>query len=303
MSRTIQVMLEYFYPWTNSAGIYQARRAGYYAEAGLDVQIRLYDPFVGDTLTYLAAGQVDFGIFPTNRLFVLNERDPQVVGVAAINQRGMETIQTVRGKGIEKPADLAGKRIALNPTVRGLAMVRHLLRANGVDPDDWTIVDSGLHEVLAEEIAEGEFDATFGTYWAWDVLLDESLPAAERLIWPVDEIGAPKYLSYLLGTPRKLLDAEPELIRDFLAATRRGYLDVAADPASAQDLYATATPWVLPHIIEKSLPLIASSWLNDGAWGLQDDEYQDSYGNWLLANGILHRPGSWHEAYTNELVS
>jgi putative hydroxymethylpyrimidine transport system substrate-binding protein len=41
----IKVMLEYFYPWTNSAGIYLARRRGWYDEVGLDVECRTYDPF------------------------------------------------------------------------------------------------------------------------------------------------------------------------------------------------------------------------------------------------------------------
>jgi NitT/TauT family transport system substrate-binding protein len=295
-------MLEYYYPWTNSAGIYLARERGYYAERGLDVQIALHDPFVGDTLEYLKDGAVDFGIFPTNRLFVRREQGADVIGVAAINQRGMETIQTVRGKGIATPADLAGKRIALAPTVRGVAMVRHLLAANGADPDNWEIVDSGFRELLAEDIRDSDIDASFGTYWAWDVLLDNTVPDDERVIWPVDTIGAPPYLSYLLGALGAHVRDNPTLVRDFVAATRQGYLDAAAEPQAAAPLYAQAVPFLPEDVIGRSLPLIASTWLFEDQWGVQRDDYQDAYGRWLFDNDILRVPDSWSEAYTNAFV-
>ena len=132
----------------------------------------------------------------------------------------------MRGKGIDSLTDLAGKKIALAPTARGVAMVRHLLQANGIAPDNWTVIDSGFREVLAKEIRDSnEIDATFGTYWAWDVILDESLPDSERIIWPIDTIGAPLYLSYLLGALGKHVRQNPQLVTDFVAATKQGYLE------------------------------------------------------------------------------
>ncbi|SFB49759.1 NitT/TauT family transport system substrate-binding protein [Cohnella sp. OV330] len=300
--RNLKVMLEYFYPWTNSAGFYYAREQGWYREAGLDVEFTVYDPGRGDTLAYLARGEADFGIFPSNRLLVQREKQQVVVGVAAINHRGMETVQTVRSTGIRRPADLAGKRVAMNPTPRGLAMIRQLVQADGGDADAIVIVDAGTRELTPDAIAAGEADATFGSYWAWEILMDTAVPESERIVWPVDEIGAPPYHSYLLGTQEALTKREPETVRAFLEATERGYLAVAADPLAAVPVFEKFVPYFPRRLFERSLPLIAPTWLHDGAWGRQRVELIEPYAAWLAEHGILHDKEIWRSAYTNDYL-
>lgn len=300
--RKVKVMLEYFYPWTNSAGLYYAREQGWYAEVGLDVEFTMYDAGRGDTLAYLACGDADFGIFPSNRLLVQREKQPIVVGIAAINHRGMETVQTVRSTGIRRPADLAGKRLAMNPTPRGLAMVRQLVSTDGGDPDKIVIIDAGTRELTPDAIAAGEADATFGSYWAWEILMDTAVPEEERIIWPVDEIGAPPYHSYLLGTQEELTRREPDVVRRFLAATARGYQAVAADPLAAVPLFEKHVPYFPTRLFERSLPLIAPTWLHEGGWGRQRSELIEPYADWLAQHGILRDKNGWRTAYTNDFL-
>lgn len=302
MSEQVKVMLEYFYPWTNSAGMYYAREQGYYKEYGIDVSFSLYDAGRGDALTYLEEDEVDFGVFPSNRYLVFREKSDKVKSVAAINQRGMETIQTVKSKHISRPAELSGKKIALNPTPRGLAMVRHLVKLDGGDPDSLIIVDTGTREILADEIKNSDIDASFGTYWAWDVLLDRSLPLEERVIWPVDEIGAPPYHSYLLGTRSQLIEEKPELVRNFIAATKKGYEEVVRKPQVAAPIYSKMAPYLPSYAVEESLPLISKTWLFEGKWGVQREDYFRLYAEWLYDNGILKNSDIWKESFTNEYL-
>ncbi|MFF2015834.1 ABC transporter substrate-binding protein [Paenibacillus sp. NPDC058177] len=298
----LKVMLEYFYPWTNSAGFYYAREQGWYKDAGLDVEFTVYDPQRGDTLAYLARGEADFGIFPSNRLLVQRETQPVVVGVAAINHRGMETVQTVRSTGIRRPADLSGKRVALNPTPRGMAMIRQLVSADGGDPDDIIVVDSGSRELTPDDIAAGEADATFGSYWAWEILMDTTVPEEERIVWPVDEIGAPPYHSYLLGTQVEKTIQDPETVRAFLAATERGYQALVADPLLAAPIYERIIPFFPARLVERSLPLIAGTWLHNGIWGVQRTELIEPYSEWLADHGILQDRNGWKTAYSNDFL-
>jgi NitT/TauT family transport system substrate-binding protein len=292
-------MVGYYYPWTNDAGIFLARENGYFHDEGIEVDISSFDPGHGDTLTYLSDGDVDFGIFPTNRLLVLRERRPNVVGVAAINQRGLETIQTVKGKGIASPADLGGRTIALAPTPRGLAMVKQIVRANGGDADDLRYVDSGAGELSAKQIRDSdEYDATFGSYWSWDILLDESLPLEERIYWPVDEIGAPRYHSYLLGVNEKHRAEDPEYVRGFVRAIGRAYAEIAGDPLIAAPLFQRYTPYLNQRAVKKSLPLIAGTWLLDGEWGHIRQDYMEEYSDWLYYNDILKDKDGWKTSYT-----
>ena len=303
MSKHIRVILEYFHPWTNSAGFYYAREQGWYEEIGLDVELATYDPARGDTLAYLNRGEAQFGIFPTNRLLVLREKveGPSVIGVAAINHGGMETIQTVKRTGIQTPADLSGKRIAMNPTPRGIAMVKHLIAANGGVPE-FEVVDAGVRELEAHDLQNGIADATFGSYWGWELLLKSSVPDEERIVWPVDTIGAPQYHSYLLGANEQFAKENPELVRQFIAATARGFMAVAQNPQLAAPIYEKTIPYFPQYLIESSLPKIATSWIKDNAWGKQYEDVMQEYSDWLYKHGILTQKDGWKTSYTNAFL-
>jgi NitT/TauT family transport system substrate-binding protein len=296
-------MLDYFHPWPNSAGLYAARARRWYAEAGLDVELVVQDPGRGDTLEYLARGEVDFGIFPPNRLLARRaEHGQPLIAVSAINHRGLEAIQTTTSTGITRPRDLAGRRIAYNPTPRGRAMVRHLVAADGGDPDAVIGVDAGSRELTVDDIAAGEADATFGNYWSWDALRGD-LPEEQRLTWPVDEIGAPRYHSYLLGTNETLLDQHPSLIRDFLAVTARGYAAAAQEPDATLELLERVTPYFPRSLIARSLALIAPTWTDtDGRWGVIDEGRMGPYAHWLAENGAIPDDRDWAKSFTNGLL-
>jgi NitT/TauT family transport system substrate-binding protein len=298
----IKVMLEYFHPWTNSAGFYVARERGWYRDAGLDVEFQLQDPERGDTLAYLSHSEVDFGIFPTNRLLVRRENGERVLGIAAINQRALDTIQTVKSTGISRPRDLQGKRVALNPTPRGLAMVRYLVEIDGGNSDAVQFVDVGARELTLDDIAAGEADASYGGYWAWEALRETRIPADQQTIWPVDELGAPRYHGYLLGAHENLVQQQAGLVQSFLDATARGYLATAQKPEIAQPIYERVAPYIPRKLWKSSLPLIASTWLCEGHWGEQREELLAPYAEWLVRSRILSSAEVWKSAVTNAFL-
>jgi putative hydroxymethylpyrimidine transport system substrate-binding protein len=297
----VGLMLEYFHPWPNSAGFYLARERGWYEAEGLDLEIRVFDPVRGDTLAHLLRGEVHFGVFPSNRLLVRRENAEPLIGIAAINHGGLETIQTVKRSGITRPRDLEGRRIAMGPTPRGIAMVKHLVASDGGNPEAVIIVDNRGREFTVDDIAAGEFDATFGGYWAWDALFG-NLPESERVTWRVDDIGAPPYHSYLLGTQESLVQSQPELVRRFLSATARGYLAAVADPAAALAAIERVTPYFPRSILRRSLDLIPASWTHQGRWGEQRAGLLEPYAAWLRGHGILRSQDVWRNAVTNNLL-
>ena len=296
--RPVRVMLDYFHPWPNSAGFYVARERGWYREAGLDVELVVQDPGRGDTLEYLSREEVGFGVFPPNRLLARRALEQPLVAVAAVNHRALEAIQTVASTGITRPAELSGRRLAYNPTPRGRAMVRHLVAADGGDPDSVVTVDAGARELTVDDLAAGEAEATFGTYWAWDALRGD-LPEEQRRTWPVDEIGAPRYHSYLLGTSESLLARDPGLIEAFLAATARGFASAAADQQRTLASLERVIPYFPRPLIARSLALIAPTWTDqDGNWGLIDEARMGPYAHWLAEHGAIPHARDWEKSFT-----
>ena len=191
------------------------------------------------------------------------ERREPLVGVAAVNQTGLETIQARRSSGIERPRDLAGRRVGYGQTPRGRAMVSHLVANDGGDPDKVIAVDSAGHELTPEYLVSGDLDAIFGGYWCWDVLTHE-VPEDDLFTWRVDEIGAPAYHSYLLGTQESRIEQNPELVRSFVQASARGFREAAADEERTVALLSRAIPYQPAWRLARSLELVATSWFHDG---------------------------------------
>jgi ABC-type nitrate/sulfonate/bicarbonate transport systems, periplasmic components len=295
MTDRVRLVGEYFHPWPNSAGFYLARECGWYAEAGIELELVTFDPWIGDGLEYLNSGRADFGVFPSNRLLQRRELGQPLIGVAAVNQRGLETVLTVAGSGIERLADLSGRRIGLNPTPRGRAIVRDLVARDGGDPDSVQLVDLGSRELTAAEIADGYVDATFGSYWAWDNLRTD-YPSDRLRAWEVDRHLGVSYHSYLLGTREDLLADNADLVHRFVEATTRGYEAASADPSLIPDLYERVTPYFPRRLLARSGELIASSWLHEGHWGTLRTELIAPYACWLASHEVIKDPAVWRSA-------
>ncbi|WP_394553604.1 ABC transporter substrate-binding protein [Agromyces sp. MMS24-JH15] len=295
MTTRLSLVLEYFHPWPNSAGFYAARAAGFYAEAGIELEIRTGDPGIGDSLEHVARGLADLAVFPTNRLLVRRELGQDLRAIAAVNQRGLETVRTLERSGIRSLADLEGRRLALNPTPRGVAIVRDLVARAGGDPDLVELVDAGARELTADDLDAGAADATFGSYWAWDILLSERPDRPER-VWRVDDELGIAYHSYLLGGGPALDRIDPEVRAAFLAATERGFRLAAAEQDATVDLLETVTPYFDRLVLARSLALIAPTWFDRGGWGGIREDAMGEYADWLAAAGILEDASAWPQA-------
>ncbi|WP_062339662.1 ABC transporter substrate-binding protein [Zymomonas mobilis] len=284
----IKVALEYFHPWPNSAGFYTARYKGWFKDAGLDVRFYAPDAGYGDSLAYLTNGQTDFAIAPSNRLLVRHDQGEAIKGIAAINHRGLESIQTITDYNISRPKDLEGRRLALNPTPRGVAMVRHLIKSDGGNPDKVTLVDAGCREMRPEELAAGRAEASFGGYWAWEALMPSTIPDNYRVVLPIDQYNIPRYHSYQLCTSQSYLEKNSEIVRKFLTLIRNGYLEAISNPDTALHAYEEAIPYFPQDLIVKSLKTIAPTWLDqNGIWDYQNLEIMHEYASWLKQNNII----------------
>ncbi|WP_197415261.1 ABC transporter substrate-binding protein [Mycobacterium sp. M26] len=286
----IRIVNEYFHPWPNSAGFYLARAAGWYAEAGIDLEFLQPDPGVGDGLHYLHRGDADAAIVPLNRLLQRRSAGQPLVAVAAVNQCALDTVRTVARTGITRLADLSGHRVGLNPTPRGLAVVRSLVERDGGDPDTVEFVDLGARELTLAEIADGHVDATFGSYWAWDNLRDD---APDALAWNVDEHLGLSYHNYVLAVREASAADDAPTVRALLAATARGYQAAAADPEAVAQLYETVTPYFPRRLLLDSARAVATTWLVDGRWGSLREELIGPYAHWLSRHRIIADASVW----------
>ncbi|WP_436023097.1 ABC transporter substrate-binding protein [Trinickia sp. LjRoot230] len=296
MMTHVRLMLEYFHPWPNSAGFFFARAMGWFADQGIELEIRVPDVHRGDAREHLSRGEVEFGVVPTKRFLASVCEAEALVAVGAVNQCSLEAIHSVRGNNIARPRDLCGRRVSMNPTPRGIAMLRHLIETDGADPNDVIVVDNGKRELTFDELACGAADASFGSYWPWESVMPSNIGEHEKIVLPIREWGAPDFHSYLLCTSREWAERSGGVLQRFLAVVHRGYRAVMCQPAIAAPIYERVIPYFPRTQIASSLDKIAPTWALHGQWGVIRHASVDAYAHWLYRHDVLPVVPDWSRA-------
>jgi NitT/TauT family transport system substrate-binding protein len=139
-----------------------AAESGCFAENNLDVKIdRSFGS--GDALSKLASGAYDIGVADFSSLIAYDAAHPddKITAVLVISERSAMSIVTLKKYGIDKPQDLAGKRIADQQGEASRVMFPAFAKANNIDPNSitWVSVAPNLRQPI---LVKGEADAAAG---------------------------------------------------------------------------------------------------------------------------------------------
>jgi diguanylate cyclase (GGDEF)-like protein len=214
------------------AGYYVAKELGYYADAGLDVEIRAGAPGVAP-VSEVVGGHADFGIDNSGLLKARSLGEP-VQALAAIFQRSAMRFITLEASGIDSVYQLAGRRVMLLPDFGSLALTA-LLNQVGLS-EDIERIDSS-HRI--DDLINGTTDA-FNGYISNEPYLLEKRDIAYRLIDPAS-YGIQLY-SDILFTREQLTREQPDLVRAFARASLKGWQFALDHPREAIEItrrYAT----------------------------------------------------------------
>src|SRR5690349_14035231 len=219
-------------PNTNHIGFYVADALGYYAEAGLRLDLL---PFDGEAMPNrkVPTGKAEFGLMPQQSILSMRVRGLDVVSVAALARTNTTTLMVRAESNITRPAELAGKRYASYGTEFEVAMIADLIIADG-GIGGVELVSAEKLDIL-QALYDGEIDAAWGFY-AWEGIQAELAGHHLRHFF-VTEYGVPNEYFPLLFTTRRLIAGDPETVGAFVRATLRGYTYAAAHPEEAAELF------------------------------------------------------------------
>ncbi|HEU5433025.1 MAG TPA: ABC transporter substrate-binding protein, partial [Thermomicrobiales bacterium] len=119
-----------WYPNANHAGLFLARERGYFAANRLDVD--LYTPSDPATvLQTVGAGRDDFGISYQTDVLLARAQQVPVVSIAALVQRPLLGIMTLKASGIDRPRQLVGKTVGYPGIPSQEAYLQTMLATDG----------------------------------------------------------------------------------------------------------------------------------------------------------------------------
>jgi len=223
---------------------------GYFAEEGLSV---VMDRGLGsaDAVTKIAGGVYQMGYADINTLMEFNVKNPDkaLQVVAMVLDRAPFSLLTLKGRGIEKPKDLEGKKLGAPAGDAPRRLFPVFAKAAGVDATKvtWVSMDVPLREPT---LIKGDVDAITGFYFtAFLNLTAAKVPASDIIAFQYGDYGLDLYGNGVMASPA-WIEKNPDAVRAFLRGLTKGWKDVIANPDEAIDILRKREP-LLDKEVEK----------------------------------------------------
>ncbi len=212
------------------AGFYAAIEQGYFAEQGLEVEVREYQQKV-DHIDAVLKGQADFGIASDNLLHRRLQGQPVVL---LANYFRRYPLVILARPGIHSLADLKGKRLMIAAKDRDSIIIRAAFHQAGLVPGE--NIELLAHNFNAEPFMQGEVDAMTAFYSNEPYLLEQQNIPYEliELTDALPSLGAAN-----LFTSEQYARQYPQRTRAFLKAANQGWA------------YALENPEEIIHLIQQ----------------------------------------------------
>lgn len=300
-TRSLTLMLDYL-PNPDHVGLYQALDAGEFDKAQLDVEVQTpSDPAA--PLKLLQTGKVDLAISYEPELLIARDKGAQLVSVGAIAQVPLTSLISLK-RGVRGPRDLRGGRVGTAGIPYQSAYLTTILARAGVPRDSVKETNVGFN--LTPAMLSRRVDATLGAFWNVEGV---QLKRANRRphIIRMEQVGVPTYNELILVARKDTLAERGDDVRAFVQALARGYEAARADPRVATDALVDAEPdldrdFALASV-RASLPAFFPS--DEGKpFGWQEPREWDAYARWMFENELLDTlPTTGSAAFTNEFLA
>lgn len=236
----LTLMLDWF-PNVDHLPIYVARDRGLFEMAGIDVRI-VSPSETADALKLAVSGQVDLAVSYQPQTVIAAAEGMDVIAVGRLIEHPLTTLLFLKGKGIEAPPDLSGKRIGY--TVPGLmdVMLHAFASLNGVR--NYTSVNVGF--AVLQSLAAGRVDAVMGPFKTYETV-EMAHRGYDVGYFELEKYGIPDYDELIFVCSRNTLNLKEKAVKGFIRAVDVAIGQVRSNPERAFQEYLKAVPEANPE--------------------------------------------------------
>jgi NitT/TauT family transport system substrate-binding protein len=278
-----------------------AQEKGYYKDAGLDVQL---EQGRGSATTALMLSQGGFDIAHlnvTNAAQMISKGGTlKVVGI--YQHKTAAAFIGIKGKvKLDGPQSLKGIKIGSTPGGSDGLSLKVFTAANKMKLTDLNVVALDANAKTAALLG-GTIDAVSGDSPAYDAYIRATNQQPETM--PLSNYGVP-LIGFGFAANNAYLAKNPDVVRKFLAATRKGFAEAARDYKAACELMQAKVH--LAGTIERCIDynkgvLALSTPATDASWGQQSEEEWTRLLTTLKDAGELFGDKPLATYYTNDVV-
>ncbi|RLP26214.1 ABC transporter substrate-binding protein [Mesorhizobium sp. YM1C-6-2] len=269
---------------TNHVGLVVARDRGFYADAGLDVELLPFSDTSSAAL--LAGGLADFAYVPSLGFMSARAAGADITALWVTMQRETgRLVYNAANSEISRPADLSGKTYAGFGSAWEAALIGTMIRNDGGTPQwDTVTLGSGAYEALAS----GAVDFTLEVA-TWEGVNSELLQR-NQASFAYGDYGVPDQQNGFIATRGASIGERSETVASFMRATLAGYEWAAANPDEAAEIMIAAGDFPNPDLVRGSMKLIAEGGFlggGDTPVGKIDGMRLQRMAQFLADNGVL----------------
>jgi NitT/TauT family transport system substrate-binding protein len=291
-----------YVPNIQFAPFYVAQSLGYYKAAGLDVTLRHHGASE-DEFGALISGKENLIFAGGDETLQARAQGQDIVYVAEIFTKYPVALIVPSDSPIQEVSDLKGHSVGIpgkfGATYTGLLA---LLASAGLKQDDVNIQTVGFTQVQA--LATKKVDAVMGYLNNEPIQLQKQGMAVRT----IDVASAQPLISNGIAALRSTLNAHPDQVKAFIAATLKAVDYSIAHPQEAVEISKADVPGLdtptnaadALTVLKATLPL----WEHSGKAGSSDPAAWKSMADFMQAQGLLtNNVGDVTKAYSNDYLS
>ena len=158
-------------PNTNHTGLFVAKEKGYFAEEGIDLDIK--QPANESTSDLIINNKAPMGVYFQDYMASKIAKGAPITAVAAIIENNTSGIITNKNLNINSPKELAGHKYGTWDIPIELNMLQFIMEKDGGDYSKVELVPNTDDNSITP-LSNGVFDAA-PVYYAWDKIMGDSL--------------------------------------------------------------------------------------------------------------------------------
>ncbi|EHF01281.1 hypothetical protein HMPREF1008_01761 [Olsenella sp. oral taxon 809 str. F0356] len=273
-------------PNTNHTGIYVAQHEGYFDEEGLEVSI--VQPAEDTAETMIGSGQAQLGVSYQDYIanVLSNSPDLPVTAVAAILQHNTSGIMSRKEDAITSAKGMEDHVYATWDMPIEQATIKDVVEADGGDYSKVRMVPYAVDDEIAG-LRANMFD-TVWVYEGWAVQNAAVQGYDVNYFSFIDMDEVFDFYTPVIAANPEFASKNPDVVKAFLRAVRRGYEYAVKDPDSAADLLCAEVPELDAALVRQSQSYLKNQYVADAAsWGVIDKARWARYFQWLNDNGLV----------------
>ncbi len=280
---------------TNHAGLIIARDQNYFKDEGLIVQIET-PPETG-AAALVSANQAQLGFSYQEEVTLAVSQNIPILAVAALIQHNTSGFASKKGEGIIEPKDFEGRIYGGWGSPTEEAVLRSVMEKNGGDFSLLRVQNIGSMDFFSA------LDSLVDFAWIFEGWT--GVEAASRN-FELDYIPlrtldpALDYYTPVLIANSHWAEENPETLKAFLRALKKGYEMAKTDIETSTDIFVSEAKEFDKELILKSLEYLRERWVDDAPrWGEMQESRWVAFSSWLKERGLLSRDIPTDKLFTN----